>query len=151
MNLPFFHAAHNIYIRTFGDLRRVKVILLQWIQTNILVIGLLFSSPGIHESSMLLSSWPVNSKSKGGFGRAVNQMNTKQIITIEYGVSSVKKSLHSNQKNSTDTAVMTVSMQFSQNRYKMEKLYIRKLPYINMNLYLILSPSDCDIKCDTKM
>lgn len=47
-------------------------------------MGLLFSSPGTHESSMLLSSWPVNSKSSGGFGRAVNQMNTKQIIMPEH-------------------------------------------------------------------
>lgn len=61
------------------------------IDTNILVMGLLFSSPGTHESSMLLSSWPVNSKSSGGFGRAVSQMNTKQVIMSEYVVSSLKK------------------------------------------------------------
>lgn len=127
---------------------------MQQIQTNILVMGLLFSSPGIHESSTLLSSWPVNSKSKGGFGRAVNQMNTKQTITPEHVVSSLKKSLLSNQKNFTNTAGqiysrkhdwMAVSMQLLQNRDKMKNWCIWKLLYINKNLFLMSSTPDCSV------
>lgn len=43
---------------------------------HILVIGLLLSSPGVHDSWTLLSSWSVNSKSKGGFGTSVDQTHT---------------------------------------------------------------------------
>lgn len=49
---------------------------------HILVMGLLLSSPGVHVSWTLLSSWLVNSKSKGGFGTSVEQTHTQMVSCL---------------------------------------------------------------------
>ena len=52
---------------------------------HILVIGLLLSSPGVHDSWTLLSSWSVSSKSTGGFGTSVDQTHTSQLTIRPWG------------------------------------------------------------------
>ena len=62
-----------------------KVYQWRWKWYHILVIGLLLSSPGVHDSWTLLSSWSVNSKSKGGFGTSVDQTHTSQSTIWPWG------------------------------------------------------------------
>lgn len=54
-------------------------------------MGLLLSSPGVHESWTPLSSWLVSSKSKGGFGTSVEQTHTHtQVVNCHF-----KRQFHS--------------------------------------------------------
>lgn len=52
-------------------------------------MGLLLSSPGVHVSWTLLSSWLVNSKSKGGFGTSGKQTHKNGSLSFSKEVLSL--------------------------------------------------------------